>query len=175
MTTRRQIIRLIIIVAGIFVVFLIGRELYFARSYVQMINPVSVSFGELVNKADFIVRGTAAKKLSSYRTIEDGEVMVYTRWQFKVDQVYKGNPAKKIILKTPGGRYGLTDVQVEGRPAVTLGKEAVLFLTKQNGDYVIQFSQGYYTIERDEQGNEIMVQLLSKETETFDDLTAALQ
>lgn len=175
MITRKQLIRLVILIAGILAIFLIGRELYYARSYVQMINPVSVSFDEMVQKAEVIARGTVTKKLSSYRTIEDGEVMVYTRWKFDVEKAYKGDPGKTIKLKTLGGRYGLTEVRVEGTAIVTLGKPMILFLSRQNGDYVIQFSQDYYAVERDAQGQEILVQQLSKETMTFDELSDALE
>ncbi len=175
MTTNKQLIRLVILVVSICAVFFVGRELYYARSFDQVILPASVSFDEMVQKAEVIVRGSVTKKLGSQRTIENGEVMVYTRWQLNVEQAYKGNPGRMIKLKTVGGRYGLTEVRVEGAAKITLGKPVVLFLSKQNDDYIFRFSwQGYYDIERDAQGKEILVQQLSKETKTLDELTAAL-
>ncbi|MDD5566962.1 MAG: hypothetical protein PHH01_02090 [Patescibacteria group bacterium] len=175
MTTKRQLARIVILAIFTTLVFFIGRELYYARSYVQMINPVSVSFDEMVQKAEVIARGVVTKKIGSYRTIENGEVMVYTRWQFNVDRVYKGNPGQTIKLKTAGGRYGLTEVQVEGAPKITPGKEVVIFISKQNGDYIFQFNQGYCDVTQDAQGGEILVQQLSKEVKTFDDLISAIK
>ncbi len=176
MTTKRQIIRLMILIAVIGVIFLGGRELYYAKSIHQSNLLAYATFQEIADESEIIVQGTFTKKLGSYRTIENDEIMVYTRWQFEVEKAYKGNPGGELTLKTAGGRVGLTELVVEDTPEITLKKPVVIFISKSDDDYILRFSgMGYYDVERDGQGNEIFVQLLSKETKTFEELATVLQ
>ncbi len=80
----------------------------------------------------------------------------------RVDQVLKGDaPSSDIIVRSDGGRYLLTNIDVQ--PTVTFYKDTdpLLFLESANkrSDFrVVGSIQGNYRIEKNNAGVEIAVQ-----------------
>ena len=173
MTTKKQVIRLVIIAVVLVGAFFGGRELYYARHITQNSIQVKLESADLTKQSSGIIQGTVEKKLSTKRfTDASGELMVNTLWQVKIDETYKGTFSQSLVVETPGGRYGLTEVVVEDAPTLAVGEKVLLYLQpiESSSDYQLtgQF-QGHFTVTKDEKGNEVFVQQGTeiKETKTL--------
>lgn len=184
MTTKKQILRIAIMVAVIGLVFFAGRELYFARNITQQSIMVKLTGADLTKQASAIILGTVQKEEGTYRfTADNNEVMVNTRWSVSVDKILKGNVPASIVVQTPGGRYNLTEIIVEDAASFTAGEKVLLYLEAspvKTGEYAVTGEfQGHFTQTKDASGNEVYEQQETKETKMLvtvtDEIKQAVQ
>lgn len=174
MTTQKQILRIFIIVIVLAVIFFGGRELYYARHVTQRSLQIKLNGTALAKNSSAIITGTVEKSLGAKRfTDENGEIMVNTRWQIKVDKNFKGSLPASIVVQTPGGRYGLTEVIVEDAPQLATGDKVLLYLQPYDNtsDYQVtgQF-QGRFSLTTDQSGNPVYEQAETKLKKSMADL-----
>lgn len=123
---------------------------------------VKVERPQLIQDADVIAIGTVQKKLGTVRETVGGEDMVFTRWFITPETVYKGSIEKSYVLRTAGGQYGLTIVDVEDQPRLTTGSRLLLF-TKAfpgwKGDHrTVGEIQGVYQVRGSGTAQEVAMQ-----------------
>lgn len=179
MTTKKQLIRIIIIVLVLIGTFFAGREIYYARKVNQQSVQIKLDSVALTKNSFGIIIGTVEKSLGTKRFIDDnGEVMINTRWQVKVEKVYKGNVSNSVIVQTPGGRYGLTEVVAEDAPTLTKEDKVLLYLSpwRNSGEYQItgQF-QGKFNVSKANDGTEIFTQQETGNIKTVSELENELK
>ncbi|MFA5069675.1 MAG: hypothetical protein WC528_00080 [Patescibacteria group bacterium] len=174
MTAKKQVIRVVIIVVVLVAVFFGGRELYYAKHITRQSLMVKLTAEELVRDSNIIMQGTVTKSLGTKRYAdENGEIMVSTRWQVKVDKQYKGENFGTVIVQTPGGRYGLTEVIVEDAAVLTPEEKVLLYLSQaeDEGEYrVVGELQGKFEVSEDTAGNVTFIQQGTDEIKTPDKL-----
>lgn len=152
MTTMKSLtkrITLYVIVGAI--VGLAVVELPHAKRYTQHGLVERVDVPTMTKDADLAVIGVVKKRLGTTRqTDATGEDMVYTRWLIQPDRTIKGRASASVIVRTMGGRYGLTVVDVEDQPTFEVGEKVMLFLQSYPGwssDYrVVGEFQGKFTL-----------------------------
>ncbi|MFH0951842.1 MAG: hypothetical protein V1838_01500 [Patescibacteria group bacterium] len=150
MTKQRQIIRLSIIIISAIALFFGGRELYYFRSIQRYPLVVEMDWPTLVKEADVIIRGTVEKSIGTSRYTDDSdELTVATRWKINVTESIKGDAPTLLIVRTLGGRYGLTEFWAEDEATFTPGEEVLLYLDRDadGADYrVVGMFQGHFTV-----------------------------
>ena len=174
MTRQRQIIRLFIIgVATIGLAFGV-RELYYFRSMQVSRVMAKVELPELIQNSPLIVKGTVEKSIGTARYSDpSGELVVGTRWQVTVNELLKGQAPDSIVVRTLGGRYGLTVMWMEDEVEFTDGETSILFLEPDPSgqDYrVVDMYQGHYRIQNDQ-----VIQQESGETKLLSELEAMIK
>lgn len=103
---------------------------------------VKMSVSELTTNAAEIIEGTVVKELGTTREADpnDGQEMVYTRYQIKVDNKLKGTLGSEVVVRVAGGRYLTTEVDAEDQPTLEVGEKIIAFLNKvsdTNNDYIV--------------------------------------
>jgi hypothetical protein len=99
----------------------------------------AIDLAEMASRSDRIVvaevQSVESEWDSSHRTIR-------TRFEVKVEEVWKGAPAERLIIDQPGGTVGDVEMKVHGMPTFEVGEKAVLFLSGQSAHRVVGMSQG---------------------------------
>jgi len=174
MTTQRQIIRISIIIIGAAVLFFGGRELYYFRSIERYPLMVEMDAQTLQKEADVVIRGTIERQIGTVRyTDATGELTVATRWQVNVAEFLEGHTSELIVVRTLGGRYGLTELWVEDEATFTSGESVTLYLDRDadSTEYrVVGMFQGHFTVDGDK-----LIQQETKKEQSLKDVKASIQ
>jgi hypothetical protein len=115
-----------------------------------------LSLDRLAAGSDAVARVHCAAAESRW---ENGSIWTVTT--FDVVEVIKGNLAKEITVRLPGGRVGHLTATVDGTPKFNPGVEAVIFLerSREGGFTVAGWVEGTFRISRDSRtGNETVTQ-----------------
>lgn len=146
--------RILLIAAVTLLLGLAALELPHAKRL--SIDPVVIAMTtpELAAEADAVVEGTVQRRLGTVReTDASGSEMVYTRWLVRPERVDKGAPGSAVVLRTLGGQYLSTIVEVDDQPTLEAGERALLFLKhipEWKGDYrAVGEFQGKFRLEGD--------------------------
>lgn len=104
---------------------------------------------DMAAKSTAIIRG----RVTSIRTGQRGP-LIYTYATVLVQEQWKGAPATKLEVATPGGRLGTTEQRFAGAPELNVGSEYVLFLwTGKSGlTQIIGLCQGIFDVKVDARG-----------------------
>jgi len=104
---------------------------------------------EMAAKSTAIIRG----RVISLRTAQKGP-LVYTYATVQVQEQWKGVPALRLEVATPGGKLGTTEQHFAGAPDLSVGSEYLLFLwTGKNGlTQIIGLCQGIFDVKMDASG-----------------------
>ena len=110
-----------------------------------------VPFEEQVDSAGVIV--VAVMQSQSSRMTSG---LIFTDFQFRVEETVKGNPGTNITVRVPGGEANGVGQSVDGAPKFESAGRYVLFLEPINGSLwrVVGFSQGSYTVSGAEKGKQ---------------------
>lgn len=121
---------------------------------------IEMSQKDLTRLSAAIVVGTVAKKVNSVREADPNGDTVFTRWRVAVGQPLKGTPPSSIIVRTAGGTYGMTTMDVEDAPHLSPGDHVLLYVEPFPGtkDYrIVGEFQGKYAV-TGATGNEVVEQ-----------------
>lgn len=126
-----------------------------ASVHAVLMRPLGVE--ELTRKADLIVQGTVADKIS----LRDGAGRIYTKINIRVGEVWKGSlltnaVANVLTIVQGGGTVGDEHAEVSGEAAYESGEEFVAFLVlNPRGEPVtIGLAQGKFHVWQDKQTGE---------------------
>ena len=106
---------------------------------------VKMELPEIVQKSDRIVEGVVESVESRW----DAErKLAFTYVSFRVDEEFKGVPARNVTLKLLGGTVGALNVTVAGMPRFTPRQRAIVFLRSQPGAMydLVGLNQGVYEV-----------------------------
>ncbi len=120
-----------------------------------------LTLDDMIAKATIIVRGRVAGSAPAYV----GGV-IYTKYRFQVAEQWKGPEQAAVEFVVPGGTIGRVRQTYDGAPALTSGKEYLLFLwtaSKTGMTYVMGYTQGLFELPRDAQGNATAVRAATRE------------
>lgn len=136
---------------GVIVGFLVV-ELPHAKRYSYHGLVLEMDVPAMAKEAELMFSGTVMKELGTVRTTDPaGEDIVYTRWLIRPDRFTKGSASKPIVVRTIGGQYNLTFVEVDDYPSFTVGESVALFLKTHpdwKGDYrVVGEFQGKFRLD----------------------------
>lgn len=143
----------LIIVLGLFLGGF-ALELPHAKHVTAHIFVAKVDQQAMTKEASAILIGTVLKKENTVRTTVGSDDSVTTRWNVKVEQTLKGAVPSVVVVRTDGGSYGLTVIDVEDAAKLVPGEHVLLYLEPVPGtkDFqVIGEFQGKYTLEGNEQ------------------------
>src|SRR5262245_5966197 len=102
----------------------------------------------LTLRADVVVRGRAVRSSS---TFDDRHERIFTDVLVRVDEVYKGEPRKEVLVRLQGGRAEGLRQLVVGEARIEPREEVVLFLRRVPDSAVLQtvgMAQGKLRITR---------------------------
>jgi len=94
---------------------------------------------ELTARAERIVVGQVLSVRSEW---DDSHRTIHTRFEIKVEEVWKGSADEREVIIQPGGTVGDIEMRVHGMPDFAVGEKAVLFLAGQGAPRVVGMSQG---------------------------------
>ncbi len=178
MKPSTQLRRIAAIVAVAALLALGGRELYYARSITYSPLLAHLSDAQLSKEASLVVTGTVERELGAVRLTDiAGELMVYTRWQIRPDRALKGQLPASLIVRTEGGRVGLTQVIAEDSVTLTKGEQVLLYLqpdTASSDLRVVGSLQGHFTLAQDPAGTLRATRQSTNEARSLTDLEALL-
>jgi hypothetical protein len=125
----------------------------------------ALSIGEMVNQSDLIGIGNCVGVRSMW--VDRSLVTLAT---VSLSETLKGNESGDITVVLPGGVDANRTVPVAmsypGAPRITPGEDVFLFLTANSdapGGYIVSgFSQGKFSIVRDEEGEQLVSRDLTK-------------
>lgn len=104
-----------------------------------------VSVEAVARDADAVVRGRVVA--SAARFGASGRRIV-TESTVEVDEAWKGAPARRVTVVTPGGRVGDLAQRTEGAAALAPGEEVVLFLVARGDVFAVAaHAAGKFTVE----------------------------
>jgi hypothetical protein len=109
---------------------------------------VPLALEELAQRAEIILQGTVVSKAC----LKDPEGRIYTRIEFAVSEVWKGNlPTNTFAIVQAGGTVGDERTVVDGEATYEVGEELVSFLRlNQRGEGVsIGLCQGKFDVWKD--------------------------
>ncbi|MFH2097398.1 MAG: hypothetical protein ABII24_02545 [bacterium] len=153
MTNQRKILRILIITVVTIGLSMGIRELFYFQSIHRSSLMVKMELPELIESSAVIVRGTVTDTIGTSRYYDDaGELVVGTRWKLVETESLKGDAPESLIVRTLGGRSGLTEMLVEDEVEFTPGETALVFLEidPDSEDYrVVGNFQGHFTIQGD--------------------------
>jgi hypothetical protein len=91
--------------------------------------------------------------------LDPGEFGMVTHNVFEVQEYYKGDLGRRVVISEPGGEVGGRVTHYPGTPQFQPGDEVVLFVwTGPSGRHqVIGLTQGSFRVARDPQTGEIML------------------
>ena len=103
-----------------------------------------LTLDDLAARANLVVLGEVVDIV--YQKEADGSI--YTLATLSVEQTFKGETIKEVVISTPGGKLDGEILEVEGAPKLQLGESAIVFLEKGDGIFrVIGGFQGKFTID----------------------------
>jgi hypothetical protein len=121
----------------------------------------AMDFDAKVENASSIVLGRCVAQESKW---DEGRNWILTYSTFEVERAYKGAPASRITVVTPGGTVGNIAQEVVGVPRFREGEEHVLFVRdSQAGPTVLYLEQGDYRVVRDGRGERVVHPVVSSE------------
>lgn len=104
----------------------------------------AMSFDDKVENASSIVLGRCLEQQSRW---DDNHKLILTYTTFRVEKMFKGQPAQNVTVVTPGGVVGTTAQDVVGIPRFEKGNDHVLFVRNtRSGPTVLYFDQGAYHV-----------------------------
>jgi hypothetical protein len=178
MTTTHQLKRLSILAAVAAVLAFGGRELYYARNVHTSALVIPLSDEQIATAASAVVQGTVARRIGSYRdTDATGELTVYTRWLIQPDRVLKGPMIRSVVVRTEGGRVGLTSVVAEDAAEFSVGDRVFLFLepSPNSSDLrVVGMFQGFNAVTQEADGTDTATQQGTDRVRPIKDLEALI-
>jgi hypothetical protein len=99
----------------------------------------AIDLAAMTAQADRIV---VAQVLSAESEWDSSHQTIHTRFQIKVEEVWKGSAAERVVIVQPGGSVGDVEMRVHGMPEFSIGEKAVLFLAGKSASRVVGMSQG---------------------------------
>lgn len=120
-----------------------------------------LSLEQMIQESTSIVSG----KVMGSTAVMRGS-MVFTKYQVRVTDQWKGKTGSDVDVFVPGGKLGSLTQTYPGSPKLGEGQEYVLFLwTSRTGlTQVIGLSQGLFTAIKDPKGELLLVRSASGET-----------
>ncbi len=120
-----------------------------------------LDFDQMTEKSTAIVRGRVAGSHARFH----GPV-IYTHYQVRVLERFKGSEAAEIDIVVPGGTADGLRQSFPGSPKLVQGAEYVLFLwTGSSGlTNIIGLSQGVFDVQQDQGGQLIAARAATSET-----------
>ncbi len=123
---------------------------------------VNRSLNEVVQEASVIVRGIAG---SSHSEWDKSHERIFTYTNFNITEVLRGKlQEKSILLRQPGGSRDGMNMFVPGTAGFEQGEEVVVLLAERdpedNSYDVPGFTTGKYLVERDSNGETVLVNSL---------------
>jgi hypothetical protein len=109
---------------------------------------VPLTVEELTQRAELVLHGTVLRQ----DCLRDSAGRIYTRIEFQVAEVWKGNLATNtFIIVHGGGTVGDERVEVDGQAAYAAGEELVAFvrLNPRGEGVSIGLAQGKFTVWKD--------------------------
>ena len=113
-----------------------------------------MSIDDMIAKSTAIVRGRVTGSYSSFRG-----AVIYTRWQVKVLERWKGAEQATVEVALPGGNADGIRQSFSGSPQLVEGKEYLLFLWTSNSGLtqVIGLTQGIFELPTNSTGDVMAV------------------
>ncbi len=120
-----------------------------------------LSLDQMIQESTSIVSG----KVTGSTAVMRGS-MVFTKYQIRVTDQWKGNSGSVTDVFVPGGKVGSVTQTYPGSPRLGEGQDYVFFLwTSRTGlTQVIGLSQGLFTMMKDPKGELLLVRSASGET-----------
>lgn len=108
-------------------------------------------FRDLVDLADYVVRGTVVSVNSEWRQAADGRNYIASQVELAVSDVIKGAPPQKVVLEMVGGRVGDDELVIEGAPKFQIGEEDIFFVRGNGRQFypLVAIMHGLYPILHD--------------------------
>ncbi|MCI5071966.1 hypothetical protein MRY82_03340 [bacterium] len=98
------------------------------------------------------------KVTRTYSSWDPENKMIYTYVKLNVSQTVKGEPAKEVLMKIPGGESNGVQMRVHGVAHFKKGEETMVFLRNHQGaPTVVGMAQGKYIVSTDPQSGKKMV------------------
>ena len=119
----------------------------------------AIPFEQKVETAEAIVLGKVVAQESQW---DAQKKWILTSTTFEIEKTFKGMPAQRVTVVTPGGTVGTVAQNVIGVPRFRNGDEHVVFVRNtRSGPTVLYFEQGAYRVEVDGRGDRIVQPLVS--------------
>jgi len=122
------------------VILLLAGSLLFGTSY-GLVEEMNLQ--DLVNKSTEIVKGKVLEVKSAWD--EEGS-KIFTYVKIAIDEYWKGEGPREMVLRVPGGTVGDITLWVEDAPSFEVGEEVVLFLNDIEFFRLTGWFQGKYKI-----------------------------
>lgn len=109
-----------------------------------------LTLDDMIEKATAIVRGRITGSYAEAR----GNV-VYTRYQMRVEERWKGPEQPAVEFLVPGGTAGRLRQTYSGSPKLVEGKDYLIFLwtsPRTRSNFVLGFTQGLFNLPKDAGG-----------------------
>lgn len=139
--------------------FILG-FLFFISSYSYTASFDPQPFKTAVQNTPVLVRGTIGMKYSDYGADDEGVKRLYTYYEVKIQEVFKGDlPTPTITIREMGGEKDGTAIEVTGAAEFKTGEDVVVFLKNKNSENaydVREMMMGKYEITVDSNGNEYL-------------------
>ena len=105
---------------------------------------IAADFTELVTGAHAIVHG---RVVGTHPAWVGDRVRIDTLVTLAVDEYYKGDLGREVVIRVPGGRLGRYRSVLIGAPTFVVGQEVILFLTARASiPYVLGLNQGVFRV-----------------------------
>lgn len=104
--------------------------------------------------ADLVVDGQVTKRAV---VVEPGSGALWTTYEVDVTETWLGAARDDVVVHVPGGEAGGLSQEVSGTARLRVGKRTVLFLTLEDGRYlVLGQAQGCFRVERGDDGETLV-------------------
>lgn len=120
-----------------------------------------LTLDDMIEKSTAIVRG----KITGSYTEAKGNI-IYTRYQMRVEERWKGPEQATVEFVVPGGTAGRVRQTYSGAPKLVEGNEYLIFLwssSRTHLTHVMGFTQGLFTVPKDAAGVSMAVREPSAE------------
>jgi hypothetical protein len=118
-------------------------------------------FPTLVQNAENIVRGRIGGGHSDFATSDDGSRRIYTFYELKVAEIFKGSVSgANVLMRELGGEKDGVGMQVPGAAHFQPDEDVVVFLGPRNADGshdLRGMMMAKFNVRKDEQGREYLV------------------
>ncbi len=119
-------------------------------------------FPEAVQEAPFMVRGKVGMKYTDWAKGADGSKKIYTFYELKVDEVFKGDFAgTSLIMRELGGEKDGIGMQISGVAEFRTGEDTVVMLAlpaNSDGSYGVRgMMMAKFNVVRGEDGGERLI------------------
>jgi hypothetical protein len=118
-------------------------------------------FPNLVQDAENIVRGKTGSSHADYAQSEDGAKRIYTFYELRVQEIFKGSVSgSTVLMRELGGEKDGRGMQVPGSAHFQSDEDVVVFLGPRNGDGshdLRGMMMAKFNLKRDDDGREYLV------------------